>query len=254
MKFKIPTRRRYRSPLTCSLSRCPRRRGGCRSLRGGSGGGGDSGNGNGGCCPTNWNWPSHRSYSRPAPSPEDGPSPENDTRPSRSHGSIVSSQKFSSIAARRIASRSRRPGRSCLSRHVIACIASALRHPRAGSTFVLLVVVVVVVVTLADTVARVATCRRAALTRIKNCGLPSARSHAHFHRVLGDSTCQEYTPESPYSFARFSVSLSLLPSLSDRPLRAGNLGSSRRRGYLCAPYRVPANSALGRSAVTSNAL
>lgn len=68
-----------RSPLTCSLSRCPWRRGGCRSLRGGGNGGG----GGDGCCPTNWNWPSHRSYSRPAPGPEDGPSPENDdARPS----------------------------------------------------------------------------------------------------------------------------------------------------------------------------
>lgn len=79
-----------RSLLTCSLSRCPRRRGCCRSLRDG---GGD-------WCPTNWNWPSHRSYSRPAPGPEDGPSPENDARPS-----IVSSQKSSSIAgvSRRLA-------------------------------------------------------------------------------------------------------------------------------------------------------
>jgi len=92
-EFKITIAGRDdRSPLTCSLSRCPRRRGGCRSLRGGSGGG------SGGCCPTNWNWPSHRSYSRSAPGPEDGPSPENDARPSRS---IVSSQKLSSIAARR---------------------------------------------------------------------------------------------------------------------------------------------------------
>ena len=85
----------YHSPLTCSPSRCPRRRGGCRSLRGGDGDDGD-----GDCCPRNWNWPSHRSYSRPAPGPEDGPSPEKDTWSSRS---TVFSQKFNSIAARRVA-------------------------------------------------------------------------------------------------------------------------------------------------------
>jgi len=90
--------RRSSSPnftlLTCSVSRGPRRRGACRSLRSG-----------GDCCPTNWNWPSHRSYSRPAPGPEDGPSPEMYMRPSRSFGSTVSSQEFGSIAARCLGNR-----------------------------------------------------------------------------------------------------------------------------------------------------
>lgn len=224
------------SLLTCSLSRCPRRRGGCcRSLRDG---GGD-------WCPTNWNWPSQRSYSRPAPGPEDGPSPEKDARPS-----TVSSPKLSSIA-------SGASPRGSSSGPDVALVFIASRHrlyrrahtsssPRGLSSFV------------AVTVARVATYvpRRAAPRQhaSKMRSAAALRSHAHLHHVLGDSTCQEYTPSPLFVRARFSLllSFSLLVYLIAH-FEPGVWGVVAA-GYLRAPYRVPANSALGGSLdVTSNA-
>jgi len=180
--------RRSTSPkftlLTCSVSRGPRRRGACRSLRNG-----------GDCCPTNWNWPSHRSYSRPAPGPDDGPSPEIYIRPSRSLGSIVSSQEFGSIAARSLGNRPL----FIASRHRLCC--ECPRHPRADF-FVDFVAV---------TVARVATCDRAALIRIENAllGPSSTRDTRTSTTSPRDSTRQEYIPTLLVRSSFLSLSLSL---------------------------------------------
>jgi len=128
------------------------------------------------------------------------------------------SSRKSSTPSRRDASRSCRPGRSYLSRHVIACIASVPRHSRACSSFVF-VVVVVALVGVTVTVARVVTtCDRAALTCIENALRTSfrAKSHALLPRLR-----QLYVPgiysESPvrsYVSLSFSHSFSLSFSLS----------------------------------------
>jgi len=190
---------------------------------------------------------------------EVGAGPGGRPLPGKRRAAVAVDRLLAKVELHRGASRSRRPGRSCLSRHVIACIASALRHPRACSFFVFVVVAALVAVTVARVVA---TCGRAALTRIENAlrasfraesrALPPRPRRLYVPGIYSESPIRSHVLSRSLSFS-LSLSLSFSPSLSDHPLRVGNLGSSHRRGYLHALYRVLANSALDRPDVIPNA-